>query len=715
MFASDMPIKNKQQDILGRIAFAESLGKAILDYKEEDSCVLGLYGPWGSGKTSIINMTIEFIESVQNDNKPIIINFNPWNYSEQNQLTGQFFKELARVLHAKNKGKGLENAAKLLDIYAAAISPLVYIPNPQTPLAIIQRKACQSLADLLRHFANKKSLQDMKCDLNEILRRQKQKIVVIIDDIDRLNSTEIRQIFQLIKSLADFKNTIYLLAFDREVVVRALEKVQEGNGNEYLEKVVQVPFAIPAISVIEVHRFLFASIDSIIKDIPTENFDNKYWVNIYHSGIRIFFKTIRDVIRFINIFKFKHFLLKDDTNVIDLIAITAIQVFLPELHSKIRENKNMFVEGYRDRGGRQDKKQVMKNAFDEIITKTAKEYPINSITELLKELFPKIESFCGNISFGDGYESNWRKEGRICSDDNFDIYFQLGISSGQISKSEIEHIIESAEDRNQFQNKIEQFLREGKISAVLERMLDYSEVISENKIINIVSVLLDIGDSFPREDEGMWSFGNDTRVARVIYFYTKDLKDKQKCFKIFKDAILGAKNSIYTIVDAIIWLGHEHGKLTKHGPKPEEERRIDEKQLEELEGIACQKIKEWAEDGRLLKSQELLSILYRLEEWDGSITVKDYIGKITKSDDGLIEFIDKFPHRIKSQGMGDYGYNIHYEVNMKSIQHFFELESIVTRLRQIQESKSFTELSENKQKAISLILDTYNGKAKSRF
>lgn len=715
MFTSDLPITNKKQDKLGRIAFAESLGKAILDYKEEDSCVLGLYGPWGSGKTSVINMTVEHIENAQHENKPIVMRFNPWNYSDQNQLIAQFFKELARVLHTKDSGKGFENAAKLLDIYAAAISPLAYIPNPQTPLAIIQRKACQSLADLLKLFADRKSLQDLKCELNKILGKHKQKIIVIIDDTDRLNNSEIRQIFQLIKSLADFKNTIYLLAFDRDVVVKALEKVQEGNGNEYLEKVVQVPFAIPAIPVVEVHRFLFTSLDSIIKDIPQEKFDNKYWTNIYHSGLRIFFKTIRDVIRFINIFKFKYFLLKDDANVIDLIAITAIQVFLPDLHSKIRDNKSMFVEGYKDRGDGQDKKQVIKNAFDEIVKRNAKEYSPASITELLQELFPKIESFHKNISFGDSFDSNWRKDGRICSDDNFDIYFQLGISSGQISKSEIEHIVESAEDLNQFKSMIDQSLREGKVSTVLERMLDYSEGVSENKIRNVVTVLLDIGDSFPRGDEGMWSFGNDTRVARVNYFYTKGLKDKQKCFEIFRDAILATENSIYTIVDAIVWLGWDHGKLTKSGPKPEEERRINEKQLAELEVIACQKIKDWSEDGKLLKSQGLLSTLYRWEDWAGSKAVKDYVEEVIKSDEGLVDFIEKFPSPVKSQSMGEYGYKIHYEVNMKSIEHFVELESVVTRLRQIQASNRFAEISENKQKAISLVLDTYDGKVNSRF
>ena len=64
------------------------------------------------------------------------------------------------------------------------------------------------------------------------LKDEKIKIIVSIDDIDRLSDEEIVAVFQLVKSLADFPNTIYVLAFDYDVVVRALGKVQHGDGKE---------------------------------------------------------------------------------------------------------------------------------------------------------------------------------------------------------------------------------------------------------------------------------------------------------------------------------------------------------------------------------------------------------------------------------------------------------------------------------------------------
>ena len=167
---------------------------------------------------------LEHIESIPNSEKrPIIIKFNPWNYSDQNQLIAQFFKELALVLSLKDNNKGFENAAKLLDLYSTTIVPLIVIPNPASPLALGQAAICKTSSKVLRFFHKQKqeSLEQIKDKLDTLLQRQKRKLFIVIDDIDRLNNTETRQIFQLVKSLADFKNTIYLFAYDKDVVIDA--------------------------------------------------------------------------------------------------------------------------------------------------------------------------------------------------------------------------------------------------------------------------------------------------------------------------------------------------------------------------------------------------------------------------------------------------------------------------------------------------------------
>ena len=93
MFGADKPIESIENDGLNRKSFSQQLAHAILSYKSQDNFTIGLCGRWGTGKTSIINMVVEEItrETSDSPDKPIIVNFNPWNYSDKSQLIKQFF------------------------------------------------------------------------------------------------------------------------------------------------------------------------------------------------------------------------------------------------------------------------------------------------------------------------------------------------------------------------------------------------------------------------------------------------------------------------------------------------------------------------------------------------------------------------------------------------------------------------------------------------
>lgn len=142
---------------------------------------------------------------------------------------------------------------------------------------------------------------DLQKSKNQIIGKmidEKLKIIVSIDDIDRLSEDEIIAVFQLVKALADFPNTVYILTFDYNVVVRALSKVQHGDGKEYLEKIIQVPFEIPAPNMDSIHQMLFAKLQDILGDIPDERWDKASWSELYQYGLRHYIRSIRDVIRY---------------------------------------------------------------------------------------------------------------------------------------------------------------------------------------------------------------------------------------------------------------------------------------------------------------------------------------------------------------------------------------------------------------------------------
>ena len=105
MFDIDAAIKNENGDVLNRGEFAEKLAKSIMDYTEQYPLTIGLNGSWGSGKTSLINLTLNYIEKSRKGNEYVIVHFNPWFFSNQKNLFLQFFKQIINALKNKEKEK----------------------------------------------------------------------------------------------------------------------------------------------------------------------------------------------------------------------------------------------------------------------------------------------------------------------------------------------------------------------------------------------------------------------------------------------------------------------------------------------------------------------------------------------------------------------------------------------------------------------------------
>ena len=132
MFDADRPILTSAQDRLGRTVFAKYLARSILDHKSPECLTLGLYGGWGAGKTSIINLALEELRfaasNMLDQEKPIILNFSPWSYSGQGELIYSFFRRLSAEMRA---APYFENAEKIIHLMELYISFFTHKPVPK--------------------------------------------------------------------------------------------------------------------------------------------------------------------------------------------------------------------------------------------------------------------------------------------------------------------------------------------------------------------------------------------------------------------------------------------------------------------------------------------------------------------------------------------------------------------------------------------------------
>lgn len=717
MFRGDQPINSPDDDVLGRESFARSLAQAILDYDAKDNLVIGLFGAWGSGKTSVINMAVGHLQSLlaPANTTPIVTRFNPWNFSDQNQLISEFFRHLSHVLEKPDYAAKTKKAGEKLGLYSKFFSPLKFVPvighYADTFQGLLQGAASATIS---YGEAMKQDISAIRNELNEILAALPYKIIIVIDDIDRLNNAEIRQIFQLVKALADFPNTIYLLAFDKEVILRALEKVQEGPGIEYLEKVVQVPFDIPLISRSELESFLFKQLDQVL-EFTSDEWDQTHWGNLYHSGIKHLFQNIRDVNRFVNVLRFGYKTLKGKVNPVDLIAFTAIQVFIPDLYSGIRENKDVFVGIWESSAhGRSESARELARARCDSIIENVKVLEPRVTKDFLQRLFPKLEATYGNNFHGYGSLAYWRRSGRACSPDNFDLFFKLSVSKGEISREEMKNILLTAKDLGAFISSILALTDDGRITAFLNRLEDYTESeIPLADIEPIVTALMDVGELFPEGEVGFYATPNSVRIIRIFHQLMRRIDNQAECFSIYKKAMGQATKSIYTILYELHGLRSAHGRDgSKDHVEPEEKRKVSTDQLNELEKIATDKLHIWAGEGRLAEHRDLPRILFSWKRLEGSPPVDDFVSDLVKTDDGLVKLIAAFMRRTFSHGISDHVSKLEWSINLKEIEEFIPIEETATRLRSFPATAQFDELDAHKKLAIQVFLDTVDGKIK---
>lgn len=443
--ATDTPIKDSERDLIGRAPFAERLADILKSAAGPESLVIGLYGSWGSGKTSVINLVENELSRKDDDGKAdvSIVRFEPWNYLTAEQLLAQFLKEVGDSLdkhaHGRRKlcGKLRGKRPELLNAFAAYSEALLMTAGADASLAGVQLTgaAVTAFGNLLTSWLRKStgragSVSAKKQRLEKELLKYDGRVVVIIDDIDRLPNDQVRMVFQLVASLAKLPKINYLLSFDEEVVTRALSEVQKCDGAEYLEKVVQVPVRLPSISSGDLERILLKDINAIFKAFAyrREDLDDKRWNGVCLTFLYNRFFTIREVRRFTNALKAKLSILPRFCCFEDVVALTVLELKVPKLVDSVRAHKDLLCGTigsslYMNSMDPKDNLANLEKQFSGIVPNSEAKWAVEAVCRL----FPQVANKTGMshcISYSrESLNAIWRA-------DSFDLYFDSNMRDG---------------------------------------------------------------------------------------------------------------------------------------------------------------------------------------------------------------------------------------------------------------------------------------------
>ena len=625
MFYSEKPIISKEHDLLGRAKVASYLAKEIEHYKNKDSLTIGIVGKWGSGKTSFINMVLE---NFKENDKYIVIKFNPWNISSRKQLISDFFLQLSNNIKKENKSdKIIGTIGKSLGTLSKFFKPLGLIPpfSLLGTIGDITEKVSEFINEYLE--AEKEDLETLKDNINQELEDLDKKLLIVIDDIDRLCDEEIREIFQLVKSIANFKNTIYLLSYDREIAIEALNKTQQGKGEEYLEKIVQVPLVLPYISKSNLDK-IFINRLNISINIPDEEYDNEYFSEIYYNGLAENFENLRDIERYMNVFSLGINLAREELNINDYIAITLIKVFESDLYEYIKNNKDYFSGTKFDEFLNKDKKEILGEL--EEIYKNLKKLEKRKIKRLMEVIFPKLEV----TTYDEGFIDIWGKARRIATPVYFESYFRLDFPEDEIKKSEIKKFREFSTEEDLI--KIFNMNNKKKIR-FLEVILGEIEEISDEKAIILLKFIFSVADELKYEGpKGTLSFIENPKYKITRIFYKIISNINRNRYKIMEELFKYDKSSLQLLFSVLEMLNDSFLKKNL-----ESKYKIEENQLITLRDIVVTKILKESEKLEKIESG-LLNILYTMKRLGCKEEAKKVFKNYLKNKNLLIDFIKEF-------------------------------------------------------------------------
>ncbi|RYL93414.1 NTPase [Sporolactobacillus sp. THM7-4] len=554
-YSSDAPICDPTLDQFNRFPFAQRVANVISKRNDPSSIVIGIYGAWGEGKTSVLN----FIESeLGKEEQVVCLRFNPWRFGDEDQMLINFFNDLATAID-RSIETGKERIGDFIDKYGK-------------PFASFFGK--REVADGVKSFFSGADIEELRERIEKLLEEEKKRVVILIDDIDRLEKDEIHAVFRLVKLTADFKYTAYVLAFDKHVVSLALQERYGtdamGAGNSFLEKIIQVPLQLPSVDSEDLRNFCFNEINQVLNfsNIELTEEDVRQFESNFSKGLETHLKTPRQVKLYSNILLFSLPLLKDEANVVDLMLVEGIRVLLPEVYALIRDNKGLFLNdatsgyGYdRDLKEKERRKERIEGALKEF---THEE--MEQIKDLLCYLFPKLNNIFRNVTYGREWEQEWSIKQRICSPHYFQRYFTYAITKKDVSDLVINNLLKFSEHHSidDIVSKIEGVITDRNAETFISKLRRLSGNFSplQSKVLAVSVARL--GRKFPNPEQLFRSQNAFGQAAIFIGDCIENLKNREKQIGLAKDIIMYA-DSLTFAVECFRWFARD----TEGHPNPQ--------------------------------------------------------------------------------------------------------------------------------------------------
>lgn len=470
-----MPLQSDwipNEDYLDREIFANQIILSLQSSfkKVEESIVIGICGSWGSGKTTFLKFIENAIHqtNINSYARYKIVHFNPWEITSQDDIERNLLESIINNIESLQWKDNIKTADETLKKYLRYLNYLKFVKHVH-PIA-------KNIIDAIDEYGKKvviASPKDLKREINSLLEANEIKLYVIIDDLDRLEPSEVLAVFKAVKLNAAFLNTFYFIAYDKKVVIESLRKQYSENAEQYLEKIVQADFNIPEIRNEQVENIFFETLKNLLYQLNAKVDDPEVFKIWKYAGFKNYFRTLRDIKRYFNSLSLSLPNIITEVNLADYISLEAIKVF-------DYQGYLLLFETYKEV---QRKGSFSEIKFDNEILKLFTNPISRSLIEALFKLNPIFQHNRASLN-----------KKKLNDPEFFERYYTLHIASTDISESMLATFLTNGSNK---MNILNEALSLGKIDNLLRRISD-TQIGSHYKVTedyDCFYALLQFGDN----------------------------------------------------------------------------------------------------------------------------------------------------------------------------------------------------------------------------
>jgi KAP family P-loop domain len=722
----DKPVTRPEDDRLGFAPVARHLAGAIVGLPAAAGFVFGIEGRWGSGKSTLIALTKTALQSRGAD-APETIDFSPWLVGNREDLLRSMLAELAsaairidpieeqsardppsKLLQREQFKKDIKGKLEKFGAIAGGLGKLAKLADAVgIPAAGLVATALDRGGDAANAILGSPPISEEKAYLVGALAQLSRRIVVFIDDLDRLEPQEACEVLRLVRAVADFPNVIYVLSYDPDVLAQTLtQSIQVEDGGAYLEKIVQVSFRVPRPEAFDLRRWFQTEVRKLfVEELVGASFGDRRAVaprlarviDVYGGR---YLETGRDVVRVLNALRLHAIPVRHKIDVADMVWLQLAKIGDPQFYNWIEE---YLVEAAAIANGASASGW---GAMAERLERTLKGHTSNIVYAVveLSEILPGITTDNDQIVLFKDLRGASIDElaasRRLGSPHHYRYYFAFEIPAGSVPDEQIVAFITTAEKSPQ--DAVQLFVNWGQVErpqggtladVVIDRVAGWSNRIPIKAVPGIVNALAQMMD-FPTlsmmADLGRhpsWELA--TRAVRgLLSRVTGDIRASSLRALFVEGAALGWLSEI---------LRREmfsHGRFGDR-PDPPERRLLSETELEEVLSIMLKRYRE-TDLGQLMAVPDLLNLLFAWLEGGGEDEPRKWVSERIITDKGFVDLLSRLRTWAAVNDI------IYYPLKRANVEPFLDFDEAVRRLDNIISSSTARPSATERQLALEL-------------